>query len=67
MKLEVTRQDIPKVLAALLDRYTIEDVGVQERPLEDAIAELFVRKEPMTGVRDQESGVKNATRSTRSP
>lgn len=39
--LEVPRQDIPKVLAALLDRYSIEDVGVQERPLEDVIAELF--------------------------
>ena len=46
VKLEVPRQDIPKVLAALLDRYTIEDVGVQERPLEDVIAELFARKEP---------------------
>ena len=41
VKLEVPRQEIPKVLAALLDRYTIEDVGVQERPLEDVIAELF--------------------------
>lgn len=47
VKLEVPRQEIPKVLAALLDRYTIEDVGVQERPLEDVIAELFARKEPM--------------------
>jgi hypothetical protein len=28
----------------LLDRYTIEDVGVQERPLEEVIAELFARK-----------------------
>lgn len=44
VKLEVPRQEIPKVLAALLDRYTIEDVGVQERPLEDAIAELFALK-----------------------
>jgi ABC-2 type transport system ATP-binding protein len=47
VKLEVPRQDIPKVLAALLDRYTIEDVGVQERPLEEVIAELFSRSEPM--------------------
>ena len=43
VKLEVQRQEIPKVLAALLDRYTIEDVGVQERPLEDVIAELFAQ------------------------
>jgi len=48
VKIEVPRQDIPKVLAALLDRYTIEDVGVQERPLEDAIAELFARQRPAT-------------------
>ncbi|MDB5347172.1 MAG: ybhF 3 [Schlesneria sp.] len=44
VKLEVPRQEIPRVLAALLDRYTIEDVGVQERPLEEVIAELFARK-----------------------
>ena len=43
--LEVPRHEIPKVLAALLDRYAIEDVGVQERPLEEVIAELFVRKD----------------------
>jgi ABC-2 type transport system ATP-binding protein len=41
--MEVPRQEIPKVLAALLDRYAVEDVGVQERPLEEIIAELFVR------------------------
>lgn len=48
--LEVPRQEIPKVLAALLDRYTIEDVGVQERPLEDVIAELFLRTEDTNAV-----------------
>ena len=44
VKLEVPRHEIPKILAVLLDRYQIEDVGVQERPLEDAIAELFIQK-----------------------
>ncbi|HEY4260627.1 MAG TPA: ABC transporter ATP-binding protein [Schlesneria sp.] len=44
VKLEVPRHEIPRVLAALLDRYTIDDVGVQERPLEEVIAELFARK-----------------------
>lgn len=44
VKLEVPRQDIPKILAVLLDRYQIEDVGVQERPLEDAMAEMFAQK-----------------------
>lgn len=42
VKLEVPRQEIPRVLATLLDRYAIEDVGVQERPLEDVIAEVFL-------------------------
>jgi len=45
VKLEVPRQEIPNVLATLLDRYTIDDVGVQERPLEEVIAELFVKGE----------------------
>jgi len=44
VKLEVPRQELPAILAALLDRYAIEDVGVQERPLEDAIAQLFSQK-----------------------
>lgn len=45
VKLEVPRTEIPKVLAALLDRFAIEDVVVEERPLEDAIAEMFARKD----------------------
>lgn len=49
VKLEVPRQEIPRVLATLLDRYTIEDVGVQERPLEEVIAELFAKKPESTG------------------
>lgn len=42
VKLEVPRQQIPEILSTLLTTYTIEDVGVQERPLEEVIAELFV-------------------------
>jgi ABC-2 type transport system ATP-binding protein len=41
VRLEVPRQNIPKILSALLSNYSIEDVGVQERPLEEVIAELF--------------------------
>ncbi|HET6323556.1 MAG TPA: ABC transporter ATP-binding protein [Planctomycetaceae bacterium] len=41
VRLEVPRQNIPKILSNLLANYNIEDVGVQERPLEDVIAELF--------------------------
>ncbi len=42
VRLEVPRQRIPEILQALLANYNIEDVGVQERPLEEVIAELFM-------------------------
>lgn len=40
-KLEVPRNQIPEILTALLQEYTIEDVSVAERPLEEVIAEFF--------------------------
>ncbi|MCA8998172.1 MAG: ABC transporter ATP-binding protein [Planctomycetaceae bacterium] len=40
-KIEVDRQLVPEVLAAILAEYQIADVGVQDRPLEDVIAEVF--------------------------
>jgi ABC-2 type transport system ATP-binding protein len=40
-RIEVPRQKIPEILSGLLANYAIDDVGVQERPLEDVIAELF--------------------------
>jgi ABC-2 type transport system ATP-binding protein len=47
VKLKVPRAKIPEVLSSILTRYTIDDVSVQERPLEEVIAELFEsQKEP---------------------
>ncbi len=46
VRLEVSRQRIPEILTALLANYNIEDVGVQERPLEDVIAEMFASAPP---------------------
>jgi ABC-2 type transport system ATP-binding protein len=46
VRLEVPRQRIPEILTALLANYNIEDVGVQERPLEDVIAEMFASAPP---------------------
>ncbi|MCA9089948.1 MAG: ABC transporter ATP-binding protein [Planctomycetaceae bacterium] len=46
VKLEVERQRIPEVLTTLLSKYTIEDVGVLERPLEEVIAEMFESTNP---------------------
>lgn len=47
-RLEVDRTRIPEILTAILSRYQIDDVSVQERPLEEVIAELFAshRNEP---------------------
>jgi ABC-2 type transport system ATP-binding protein len=45
VKLEVPRTNIPKLLAELLEQYTIEDVTVLERPLEEVIAEVFTTPE----------------------
>jgi ABC-2 type transport system ATP-binding protein len=43
VKIEVDRTKIPEVLTQLLSRYSIEDVGVQDRPLEEVIAEVFTK------------------------
>ncbi|HLJ11515.1 MAG TPA: ATP-binding cassette domain-containing protein [Planctomycetaceae bacterium] len=40
-KLKVPRNQVPEILSALLAQYAIEDVGVHDRPLEEAIAEMF--------------------------
>jgi ABC-2 type transport system ATP-binding protein len=41
IKLKVPRNRIPEILSSLLSRYNIDDVSVQERPLEEVIAEVF--------------------------
>ena len=40
-KIRVPRNQVPEILSALLSRYALEDVGVHDRPLEEAIAEMF--------------------------
>jgi len=40
-RIEVPRNKVSEVLSAVLGRYTIDDVSVQERPLEDVMAEMF--------------------------
>ena len=41
VKLRVPRTDVPELLTNLLSHYSVEDVGVQDRPLEEVIAEMF--------------------------
>lgn len=55
-KIEVSRQKVSEVLAAILGRYVIEDVSVQERPLEYVMAEMFQMK-----VESRESRVESQT------
>jgi ABC-2 type transport system ATP-binding protein len=40
-KIKVPRNQVPEILSALLSHYALEDVGVHDRPLEEAIAEMF--------------------------
>ena len=41
VKLRVARQKVAKMLAAVLDRCAIEDVSVEDPPLEEVIAQFF--------------------------
>lgn len=43
VKIEVDRQQVPRVLTAVLAEYDVEDVGVHDRPLEEVIAEMFTQ------------------------
>ncbi|HWB00244.1 MAG TPA: ABC transporter ATP-binding protein [Pirellulales bacterium] len=41
VKLRIERRRVPEVLAQVLDQHTIEDVSVEDPPLEEVIAEMF--------------------------
>jgi ABC-2 type transport system ATP-binding protein len=43
VKLRVPKARVAETLAAVLSRHNVEDVGVQDRPLEEAIAEMFTQ------------------------
>lgn len=40
-KVRIPRQKVPETLGAILSSYSIEDIGVHDRPLEEVIAEMF--------------------------
>jgi ABC-2 type transport system ATP-binding protein len=54
-KIEVPRQQIPEVLSALLSRYSVEDVSVEDRPLEEVIAELFTTHDDEPTAQEREA------------
>ncbi|HRF02894.1 MAG TPA: hypothetical protein PLI18_20485, partial [Pirellulaceae bacterium] len=41
LKLKIARAAVPRVLAQVLDSHPIEDVAVEDPPLEEVIASLF--------------------------
>jgi ABC-2 type transport system ATP-binding protein len=41
IKFRISRREVPDALADLLARYTIEDVSVEDPPLEEVIAEMY--------------------------
>ena len=43
VKIEVDRQQVPRMLTDVLAAYDVEDVAVHERPLEEVIAEMFTQ------------------------
>src|SRR5262249_228981 len=40
-KLRIERAQVPRVLADVLAKHTLEDVAVEDPPLEDVIADMF--------------------------
>ena len=52
--LEVTRDDVPSMLTAILDAHDIDDLIVEEPPLEDVIADVFAR---VSKASDEESSL----------
>lgn len=50
LRLQVEKHKVSEVLSQVLAEYTIEDVSVSERPLEDVIAELFAADNRQNGV-----------------
>jgi ABC-2 type transport system ATP-binding protein len=48
VKLRVDRQQISQVLSSVLASYTLEDVSVEDPPLEEVIAEVFTQSAEMS-------------------
>lgn len=62
VKLKVPRNKIPEILSSLLSKYRILDVGVQERPLEEVIAEVFTEhKEDADHSQNEKSELQSTT------
>jgi ABC-2 type transport system ATP-binding protein len=54
-RIEVDRSQIASVLSTVLANYAIQDVSVEDPPLEDVIASLFAMTERQGQVSDQDA------------
>ncbi len=50
VRLRIGRSEVPKVLAAILNRFTIDDIAVEDPPLEDVIAKAFLQVDDPAGL-----------------
>jgi len=48
VKLRIERTDVARALAQILDEHTVEDVVVEDPPLEEVIAAMFSRVQEAT-------------------
>ncbi len=55
LKLRVDRQQISQVLSSVLANHTLEDVSVEDQPLEEVIAQVFAQSEQTTTNEDARS------------
>ncbi len=49
-QLLIERRQVPHVMAAILNAYAVEDIAVEDPPLEDVIAEVFANVNAAGGV-----------------
>ncbi len=54
VKLRIERADISRVLASVLSDYAVEDVSVEDPPLEEVIADLFAQSSERASRADKE-------------
>ena len=52
-KIRVPRADVAKTLAAILNEHMIEDVVVEDPPLEEVIASLYASVDDAQGEKDR--------------
>jgi len=55
-RLRVARRDVGRMLAGFLSRHAVEDVSVEDPPLEEVIAEVFAQSEGGAGDRSPGDG-----------